>query len=223
MSQFATIQDFLKYLYENYVGNDNIIVERTNIKLQVILLTEEDRYRFFGTSNINTIMDERILPLLKEFYNKLANNIIPKKEILDSVETTKYNMKNGKERLEYCESKIQIAREKSETENDMDILFDCIDSILPYKEFWIIVNKFSKLYYIILISILHKKIDGLLQTIDELRSLIYELDEKMSRLLKIDHELFNEQDYIFYSSSSKTVYKILDGFVECINDGYDFE
>lgn len=225
--EFRNLHDFLQYLIDNHDVTDNFS------RPIVTNMSKGERLRFFRTNDIDSII--RSIPnLLIENVPFLTlsddeddedddEKIIPKNEILEGIEITKSNMKTCKENLKDYEKDLQIARELSETKKDLDILFDYLDENLPFKDFWNIQIDIYKKYYFILISMLHKKTDGLLQKIDEIRPLFHEFDEKMTRLLKQNHLWFIEQNYIDYSLSSKFCILNLDNFVECINGGYEIE
>lgn len=151
---------------------------------------------------------------------------VNKKVMEEYVEMTKKEIKQCDNNLEGAENCLKYARKCADEDNDLDILFDEIDYILPFKKQFTLLKKMYKMFYVIEISILHKKLEGLLEKIEEIRQLFYDLDEIMSNNLKINNDgvvgkfIFNEEDYIIYSKKFKTINEILDDFKDYVKDGY---
>ena len=151
---------------------------------------------------------------------------VNKKVMETYIEMTKTEIKYCDSNLEGVEGCLEYARKCADEDNDLDILFDEIDYILPFKKQFTLLKKMYKMFYVIEICILHKKTEGLLEKIEEIRPLFYELDEIMTNVLKINNDgvvgkfIFNEEDYIINSKKLKTINEILDDFKDYVKDGY---
>lgn len=151
---------------------------------------------------------------------------VNKKVMEEYIEMTKTEIKYCDSNLEGVQGCLEYARERSDEDNDLDILFDEIDYTLPFIKQFTLLKKMFKMFYVIEICILHKKTEGLLEKIEEIRPLFYELDEMMTNVLKINNDgvvgkiTFNEDVYIKYSQKFKSINDILDDFKNYVKDGY---
>lgn len=171
-----------------------------------------------------TLIMEQILRELDEV--KVIRVI--KKNFEKNIEVVKNRIKNCDCNLMRFEKCLENAREIADKENDMDILFDEIDHVIRFKKQYNLLKKMSKAFYFIQISLLHKKLDGLLEKIEEMYPMLYELDEMMMENCKIENDKpvslidFKESNYIVYSRQFKTYYSLLDNFKEMLKNGYKF-
>ena len=151
---------------------------------------------------------------------------VNKKVMEEYVEMTKKEIKECENNLQGIENCLKYARECADEDNDLDILFDEIDYILPFKKQFTLLKQMFKMFYVIEICILHKKLEGLLEKIEEIRPIFYKLDEIMTNNLKIDNDgvvgkfIFQESNYITYSNNFKDINDILDDFKDYVKDGY---
>lgn len=151
---------------------------------------------------------------------------VNKKVMETYIEMTKTEIKYCDSNLEGIEGCLEYARKCADKDNDLDILFDEIDYILPFKKQFTLLKQMYKMFYVIEICILHKKIEGILEKIEEIRPLFYELDEMMTNVLKINNDgvvgkiTFNEDAYIKHSQKFKTINELLDDFKNYVKDGY---
>lgn len=160
------------------------------------------------------------LPMTSVFINK--------KTFEETIEMTKSELKSCDNNLMALERCLAYGRERADEDNDLDILFDEIEYITPFKKQFNLLKRMYKLFYVIQISILHKKLQGLLEKIEEMRPLFYQLDEMMMENCKIENDVvvalfrFREEDYIVYSTKFKVINAMLDDCKCVVENGFEF-